>query len=145
MPKSRCLQHPRRKVTHLVHLGAPGAEDRLVCAECAQKIMQSRAEGVHPQAQVQTITLTALPTPTLLQGSPGPRRMLIHIADERIREVGHVTRCGAVLRDTTVVKDESFRVDYCSACGPLIDFEAATAAYARWLETLQHPTHPEQR
>jgi hypothetical protein len=143
MSKARCLTHPRRKVTHLVNLGAVAAQDTLVCAECAQKVIQSRADGAHPRARVQAITLTALPTPTLLQGPASPQRTPIHISDERIREVGHVTRCGSVLKTTTVVKDDSFRGDYCPACGLLIDFEAAAAAYARWLKTLQHPTHTE--
>ena len=138
MSKTRCLKHPRRKVTHLVNLGTVQAADSLVCAECAQKVAQSRAQGVIPQAHVQAITLVALPAPTLLQGKPDPRRALIHISDARIREVGHVARCGAVLKNTTVVKDGAFRADDCPACGVLLDFEAAAAAYARWLETLPH-------
>ena len=138
MSKTRCLKHPRRKVTHLVNLGTGAAPDALVCAECAQKITQSRAQGVIPQAHVQAITLVALPAPTLLQGQPAPRHAAIHISDERIREVGPVARCGAVLKNTTVVKDGAFRADYCPACGVLLDFEAAAAAYARWLETLPH-------
>jgi hypothetical protein len=136
MPRTRCPQHPRRNVTHLVNPGTVNAADQLVCAECAQKAAQSREPGGRPMAHAQAITLVRLPTPVIVRGEQDPQGAMLHIFDEHVRNVGNVTRCGAVLKTWTVVKEDMHRANLCLACGALNDFETVAEAYVGWLETL---------